>query len=197
MRKSFALAVCGRQRGGSQASATRCLIHHRISILLFIVILLPLVARETVAPPPATAGSSERRLLSITKTTVYGAILGGILGLASALVVRDGYEDDAIRWGVAVGTFSGFLYGAFSHEESDEFSLETRRVPGGFMRSPDRPALLNPGWEERPGTPSFARGSDPRADRVGVPSGLDRPPTVAPGDAGQAVLSGLRTIPTR
>jgi hypothetical protein len=150
-----------------------------------------------VAPPPANAGSSERRLLSITKTTVYGAMLGGILGLASALVVRDGYEDDAIRWGVAVGTFSGFLYGAFSREETDEFSLDSRSGPEGFMEAPDRLALLNPGWEESRGARSLACGTDARDVSIGVPFGLDRRRLVAPGDAGKAVLSGLRTTPPR
>jgi hypothetical protein len=91
--------------------------------VLAFAVLVTLLSRELALPSEAAAGASEKRLLSITKTTVYGALLGGILGLAGALVVRDGYEDDSIRWGVAVGAFSGFAYGALSHDDSDEFSL--------------------------------------------------------------------------
>ncbi len=74
----------------------------------------------TPAARPALAGASEDKLLSITKTTVYGAMLGGLLGVASALIVRKGYEDDAIRWGVALGSFAGFAYGITSKEETTD-----------------------------------------------------------------------------
>jgi hypothetical protein len=82
----------------------------------------------SILPPSAAAAERETRLLSITKTTIYGALLGGILGLASALVVRDGYEDDAVRWGIVLGAFGGFAYGVATPEEDewDDLSLQTR-----------------------------------------------------------------------
>jgi hypothetical protein len=74
-----------------------------------------------VLTPEARANSREDRLLSITKTTVYGALLGGILGFASALVVRDGYEDDAVRWGIVVGAFGGCAYGIATPDDEDDW----------------------------------------------------------------------------
>ncbi len=84
---------------------------------------------STAFAPPCRAGQSEERMLSITKTTIYGALLGGLLGLASSLVVREGYEDDAVRWGIAIGSFAGFTYGVISppDDDFDDFSLRRQR----------------------------------------------------------------------
>jgi hypothetical protein len=103
----------------SPVRRARSLFRSPIAFLL----LLILVGRETAAPARVVADATEDRMLTIAKTTVYGALLGGVLGLASALVVKEEYRDDAIRWGVAGGTFGGFLYGVLSSGKSDDFSL--------------------------------------------------------------------------
>jgi hypothetical protein len=99
-------------------------------------------------PGPAHADTSEKQMESLTKSTIYGALLGGLLGLTSALVVRDSARDDVIRWGVALGAFSGFAYGVYGiGHGSDSFSrgfdgnLPSGSGPTGQMRGggdPDR-----------------------------------------------------------
>ncbi|MBM3287928.1 MAG: hypothetical protein FJY88_11355 [Candidatus Eisenbacteria bacterium] len=90
---------------------------------LICLLLLSVLLSISASPECAWAGGADSKMKAITKTTLYGALLGGLLGLASALVVRDGYEDDAVRWGIVSGTFAGFIYGILSDEESDEFSI--------------------------------------------------------------------------
>ncbi len=73
--------------------------------------------------PPCRAEATEDRLESLTKATIYGALLGGLLGLTSALVVKDSSRDDVIRWGIALGAFTGFAYGVYSiRSEPDRMS---------------------------------------------------------------------------
>lgn len=153
---------------------------------LLAVLLLGSALWQAAVPPAASAGTSEQRLLSITKTTVYGALLGGILGLASALVVHEGYEDDAIRWGVALGAFSGFIYGAVTHEGSDDFSLTrpypepadpycpTRMGAAADLASADRGALLSRGSSPSIGA-AFSLDRARNAAPVGSPSNLPGP----------------------
>lgn len=102
------------------------------------IIVLAIALLQTILVPPADADGREDRLLSITKTTVYGALLGGILGFTSALVVRDGYEDDAVRWGIVLGAFGGFAYGITSPEEDDwdDFSFRRSSLPSKAELSP-------------------------------------------------------------
>lgn len=83
---------------------------------------LLLVVSILAFAPPAAAGDSDDKMLVITKTTVYGAVLGGLLGLTSSLVVDDDSRDDAIRWGVALGSIAGFVYGIInSHDDGLDF----------------------------------------------------------------------------
>lgn len=126
MKSLFAGGIGNRRHVGRPVPDRRSAAGPRSGAALLAGLLLFFIAWQAALPPAAGAGTSEQRLLSITKTTVYGALLGGILGLASALVVHEGYEDDAIRWGVALGAFSGFIYGAVNPEETDDFSLHAR-----------------------------------------------------------------------
>jgi hypothetical protein len=104
---------------------------------------------------PAWAGRSEDRLLTITKTTVYGALLGGLLGVASALVVKEDKRDNAIRWGITLGAFTGCIYGVVDTAEEDSDELSLRRpepvLPGDLD--------LVRGW--RLGGPAAASGRGP------------------------------------
>ena len=106
-----------------------------------------------VLPRPAAAGRSEEKLASITKTTVYGGLLGGLLGLAAALIVEEDRRDDAVRWGVALGAFGGFAFGVVSREEEYddlsrsliERSLTAGTIPGSTG--------LGSAFRGRPGLP--------------------------------------------
>jgi hypothetical protein len=103
-------------------NSTRTIRHRLPGIGLALVLFL---SASGTPSRPVWAGESEDRLLSITKTTVYGALLGGLLGVASALVVEEGKRDSAIRWGIAIGAFGGCIYGIVdtSGRDSDEFDL--------------------------------------------------------------------------
>ncbi len=97
----------------------------------FIALVLLAAALTGTVPKPARADGSDRQLITLTKTTIYGGLLGGLLGLTSALIVKEDSRDDVIRWGVAIGAVSGFAYGIFSiaHGNDDLSSLgpgETR-----------------------------------------------------------------------
>ncbi len=163
MENGSARVVCKALRDERPYRSRRRESRRRSLGVLASAVLVALLSRELALPSEAAAGASEKRLLSITKTTVYGALLGGILGLAGALVVRDGYEDDSIRWGVAVGAFSGFAYGALSHDDSDEFSLAPGRGRQGNEASGSRPTETVNGrslarWPRGAGT-AIAQGS--------------------------------------
>jgi hypothetical protein len=87
---------------------------------------------------PAQAARSDEKLLSVARTTVYGALLGGLLGLASTLVVDEDHRGDAVRWGVALGTFGGFAYGIATFQDEDEFDdfslrQQEHRLPGSSL----------------------------------------------------------------
>ncbi len=192
MESTFAWLVGNRHRGGRSSRDARSIPgHHRLAVLL-IAFLLGLMSREIALPPAASAGGAEHRLLSITKTTVYGAILGGILGLASALVVREGYEDDAIRWGVAVGAFSGFIYGALGSEDSDDFSLdprpESRRLADFGLGGGGEAAGLG-----RAAGRGGARPATRRSPAIGAPLSLDHAWNEPPDGTTAAGFHGLWT----
>lgn len=106
------VGVSSRRRGPVHGSFMR----------IVAVALIAALAAGSLAPP-CRAEASEQRLESLTKATIYGALLGGLLGLTSALVVKDSARDDVIRWGIALGAFSGFAYGVFGiRNEPDRLS---------------------------------------------------------------------------
>lgn len=102
-----------------------------LSGIVIVLLVLAMLSGSTVTP--ARASLSDEKLQEITRTTIYGAVLGGLLGLASALVVDKDYRDDAVRWGVALGSFGGFAFGVASSgdDDLDDFSFNLdRRRPG-------------------------------------------------------------------
>ena len=109
------------------------------------------------AAPDSSAASRERKLLSTAKTTIYGALLGSLLGLATSLVVRDGYKDDAVRWGIVLGAFGGFVYGVTEQEE-DDLDLLSARPPAALPLCLERSRSRMPGTFF--GAPSPGRGKD-------------------------------------
>lgn len=155
-----------------RAPRSRFLSAARPSVL--ILVLLGLLAREVAIPPPAAAEGKEDELLSIAKMTVYGALLGGLLGLASALVVKDDYKDDAIRWGITGGAFSGFIYGIMSHREDDEFGTNSRFTPPGRAEEPQASPLAASLLAAIDSRSFEAAGRDLRGDRIGDSFDLDR-----------------------
>lgn len=77
----------------------------------------------------AAQARSENKILLLAKTAVYGGLTGLLLGGVAALVVDSDSRDDAVRWGVVLGTFGGFAYGIYTLSTSDDEDFFLRR-PG-------------------------------------------------------------------
>ena len=99
-------------------------------------LLIFLLAFGTGAPT-ARAATSDEKLLSIAKTTIFGALLGGLLGLASTLIVDEDHRGNAVRCGVALGTFGGFAYGVATFDEDDDLDDFSFRPAGSRLREVD------------------------------------------------------------
>jgi hypothetical protein len=83
--------------------------------------VVPLLLVGGAAASPAQAGGE--RIVTVAKDAVYGGATGLLLGGVLALVLPSEKRDDAIRWGVVVGTFAGFGYGLYeSQGPQDGFS---------------------------------------------------------------------------
>ena len=113
-------------------------------------------------PRAARADTSDKELVGLTKCTIYGGLLGGLLGLTGALVVKEGSRDDVVRWGVAIGALSGFGYGIFKIiHGSDDLATGPGRInlerPGRTAMRPDDRDLVH-GW--RLGSAGFDRGAE-------------------------------------
>jgi hypothetical protein len=63
---------------------------------------------------PARAQDSSNDLLVIAKSSLLGGLVGLVLGGVTALVVDSDDRDDAVRWGIVLGTFGGFGYGVYT-----------------------------------------------------------------------------------
>ena len=99
-------------------------------VLVLALLALPLAA-TSVSWPLKAAAAEENRILTATKSALYGGAAGLLLGGVAALVAKRDDRDNAIRWGVVVGTFGGFAYGLYdvTHHKSD-FSLRPPRDRG-------------------------------------------------------------------
>jgi len=90
----------------------------RLTVLLVLVTLL-------TSPMVPRAAAEDSTLIRISKSTIYGGLLGILLGSAVALVVDDN-RDEPIRWGLVIGVFGGFAYGVYSASTGrDDFFQRT------------------------------------------------------------------------
>lgn len=70
----------------------------------------------SAVPSARAAVNVERRgdengAVEIFRSTLYGALAGGIVGGALALVADNGVEP--VKWGLVAGTFTGLGYGIY------------------------------------------------------------------------------------
>lgn len=115
---------------------------------------------------PARAQDSSNDLLVIAKSSLLGGLVGLVLGGVTALVVDSDDRDDAVRWGIVLGTFGGFAYGVYTVStgaDDDFFGARTpdasspmpwqRPLPGAELgdrfanlsgESPTQPRALDP-----------------------------------------------------
>ncbi len=102
------------------------------------LVLTALIAIVAITPP-SHAGESDESMLNITKTTVYGALLGGLLGLTTSLVVDSDSRDDTIRWGVALGAIAGFAYGVIVARDDGFSDARDPLLPAPALAGDDAP----------------------------------------------------------
>jgi hypothetical protein len=72
-------------------------------------------------------------MATIAKDTLYGGLIGLVLGGTLTLVVDEEDRDDVVRWGVVIGVFGGFVFGIYEASDSDD-------LLSGFTTPLDAPA---------------------------------------------------------
>ena len=67
--------------------------------------------------------SASETMMTVAKDTLLGGMVGLVLGGTLTLVVDEDNRSDTVRWGVVVGTFSGFILGIYevTHPQDDLF----------------------------------------------------------------------------
>ncbi|MFQ5674816.1 MAG: hypothetical protein ACE5G1_02880 [bacterium] len=83
-----------------------------VTTLLIITLSLVAVYSNAQAQVTVVRGGQENPVISIAKSTLYGAATGVLLGLALTLVV-DEDTGDILKWSFVGGTFGGFLFGIY------------------------------------------------------------------------------------
>jgi hypothetical protein len=79
--------------------------------IIVLVMLATFVASSTAQVETHRRGD-ENPVATIAKATLWGALAGGVLGGAVALVADDD-EWEIIKWGIVGGTFFGFGFGVY------------------------------------------------------------------------------------
>ena len=98
--------------------------HPHAVLFSLLLVASTLFASRVSAQVVETRQGEANPMVSVFKSTLYGAAAGTLLGLAVELV--DGDSDfEATKWGFVGGTFFGFAYG-FYH-------VATRSEPGSAL----------------------------------------------------------------
>ncbi|MEZ4648926.1 MAG: hypothetical protein R3E97_09115 [Candidatus Eisenbacteria bacterium] len=119
----------------------------RVTALLVLVTFLHI----PLAPVVPAAQAEDNTMIRIAKSTVYGGLLGLLLGGAVAIVVDDN-RDEPIRWGLVLGMFGGFAYGIYSAStgRDDFFMREGTGIDASRYRLPGHRDFSERGTEELP-----------------------------------------------
>ena len=85
------------------------------------VVLAALAMSGALSWPSAPARAEENKIWTATKTSLYGAAAGALLGSVALLVEKRDPRLMTVRWGVVIGTFGGFAYGLWDvgHQHGD------------------------------------------------------------------------------
>lgn len=96
----------------------------RLTILLALLASIPAAAPATAAVNVERQGT-ENPMVEISRSTLYGALAGLVVGSAIALAAEDD-SGEPIRWGIVVGTFTGLGVGIYfvSHRPQPQALLE-------------------------------------------------------------------------
>lgn len=103
-------------------------------------LILALFAPGGLARPRAASAESDIKV--ILTDSLYGAAAGALLGGVLMLVVDKDNRDDTLRWGIVLGTFSGFAYGIYETSgDSGGYSGLLRPIPPGSSAAPEQDEL--------------------------------------------------------
>jgi hypothetical protein len=80
--------------------------------LILVLLALALFAGDARSDVDVIRRGEENPMLTVAKSTFWGAMTGLVLGGAIALVAQDN-EEDILRWSIAAGTFVGFAVGIY------------------------------------------------------------------------------------
>lgn len=117
---------------------------------------------------PAPARAEGEGFKTIITNTGYGLACGLVLGGVLTLVVDSDDRSEVLRWGVVIGTFSGFGYGVYAatrdsglfsaipHRNGDDllamavpWDARTTEAPGAGPSSSAPPAIYRvTNWEQ-------------------------------------------------
>ena len=139
----------------------------RIGSALSLALVLTL-AQSPMAP--ARAQDSSNDLLVIAKSSLFGGLVGLVLGGVTALVVDSDDRDDAVRWGIVLGTFGGFGYGVYAVSTDGDDDFFGALPPGAEGSSP----LTAKSWQRPlPGADLGHRFADLSCESGTQPRALD------------------------
>lgn len=81
--------------------------------LAFMILLVVMVSANSAnAQVQVVRSGQENPVVTIGKSTLYGAGTGLLLGLALSLVVNED-TGDVVKWSFVTGTFGGFFLGVY------------------------------------------------------------------------------------
>jgi len=99
-------------------------------------LLLAALAQPATAQVIETRQGDSNPMVSVFKSTLYGAGAGTLLGLAIAVADESTDNSDAVRWGFVAGTFFGFAYGIYH--------VSTRPEPHALLEHGEHGWALTP-----------------------------------------------------
>ena len=100
----------------------------RLLWLLILAALLAWPARPAAAAVNVERGSAENPMVEISRSILYGALAGLMVGGALALASED-ESGEPVRWGIVGGTFVGLGVGIYfvTHRPQPDALLEFER----------------------------------------------------------------------
>lgn len=113
--------------------------NHPMAIVVVVIVLLLSVNQIAQAQTHVVRGGDENPVVTIGKSTLYGAGTGLLLGLALTLVI-DEDTGDVIKWSFVGGTFGGFILGIYH--------VATRPSPSSALLQFDETGLARIGVPE-------------------------------------------------
>ena len=125
--------------------------------LLIVISMIFFINSETQAQVQVVRSGQENPVITIGKSTLYGAATGTLLGLALTLVVDEPTED-VLKWSFVGGTFGGFFLGVYH--------VATRPQPSAAMLQFDASGLTRVRFPE----PQFRLNNRAREFRLSMVS---------------------------